>query len=215
LTPVALKQMDILDRSGKVVGKQSLPKGWEGEVNTALLWQAVRMYRTNRRQGTVKTKDRGEVSGGGRKPWKQKHTGRARQGSIRAPQWRGGGVVFGPTPKDYRIALSQTVRRQALSEGLKQKLEAERLRIVDRLEELEPKTKALASVLKSLSVTGGVLLVVEKHDPTLVRIARNIPGVSVRSAAELNCYDVLAAPQLVLTAGAVKALGGRAEESAS
>jgi len=198
--------IDLFSQEGKNVGTVDLPAALEGKVNKTLLWQAVRMYLANQRQGTHKTKDRGEVSGGGRKPWRQKHTGRARAGSIRSPLFKGGGVVHGPAPRDYSYQLPKTVRRKALLHSLMEKFGRQSLLAVESFDGLEAKTKVLAKVLKGVEVEQGALLVVDKHSPELYRISKNIPKVTVCVAGDLNCYDVLAASQVVFTSESVKQL---------
>jgi len=197
--------VDLIDGQGKVVGKTKLPAALEGDVNSAVLWQAVRSYRANQRQGTADTKTRAEVRGGGRKPWRQKHTGRARHGSIRSPIWRGGGVTFGPHPRDYSYHLSGKIRKRALLSSIRAKVADQALLAVETLD-LEPKTKALSTWLKSSGIKGSALLVTEKHEPNLVRISRNMKRVSVSPVAYLNCYDVLAHRQLILTQKALEQL---------
>ena len=198
--------MDLYSAQGKVVGSVPVPQVLEGPVNRAVLWQAVRQFLANRRQGTVQTKTRGQVRGGGKKPWRQKHTGRARAGTIRSPLWRKGGVVFGPHPREYRYELPGTVRRAALVSSLRAKIVSQAVTVVESLDGVEPKTKSLAHFLKSAQVEGGTLVVVEKSSPLLARISRNIPKVMVRPVAELNCYEVLASRKLLVTAAALKQL---------
>ena len=211
--------IQLYDLEGKVVGSVQVPAALEGPVNEAVLWQAVRMYLANQREGNADTKRRGEVSGGGKKPWKQKHTGRARAGSIRSPIWRKGGIVFGPHPRDYRYALPASVRKVALINSLRDKVSSQAVAAVQGLEGIAPKTKALAQVLKKLQAAAGAsgsaatrlgaeqkaLLVVEKPSAELLRISRNLCSVTVRPVSDVTCYDVLASNRLVVTAGALKA----------
>lgn len=203
-----MPSIDLLNQEGKKVGTVDLPSAFEGKVNKTLLWQAVRMYQANQRQGTNKTKDRGEVSGGGKKPWKQKHTGRARQGSIRSPQFKGGGIVHGPRPRDYNYQLPKAVRRKALLHCLIEKFSRQSMMAVESFDGLEPKTKALAKVLKGIDAQQGALLVLDKPSPELCRISRNIPKITVCVADQMNCYDVLAAPWVIFTSESVKQLEG-------
>ena len=201
-----MADINLYDLEGKVVGKVPVPAVLEGAVHEAVLWQAVRMYRANQRQGTAQTKTRGQVSGGGRKPWKQKHTGRARAGSIRSPIWRKGGIVFGPHPREHRYELPEKIRRMALVSSLRDKVGSQAMVVVQGLEGLEPKTKALAGLLRRLKADGGTLLVVDRPSAALARAARNLPKVEVKPAAEINCYDVLVRSKVILTADALKVL---------
>jgi len=173
-------------------------------VNEALLHQAVVRYLANQRQGTVSTKTRGEVSGGGRKPWRQKGTGRARQGSIRAPQWVGGGTVFGPKPRDYRQDMPKKARRAALRSALSGKVAAGELVVLDELRLEQPKTKQMVEVLENLKAAGGsALFVTGELDRNVVLSTRNIPGVGATRACDLNVYDVLAHGRLIATKDAI------------
>ncbi|MBI3322962.1 MAG: 50S ribosomal protein L4 [Candidatus Omnitrophica bacterium] len=201
---MAKSQVKLYSAQGKAIGTAELPKALEGPVNRAILWQAVRMYLANRRQGTADTKRRGEVRGGGRKPWRQKHTGRARAGSIRSPIWRKGGIVFGPHPQDYRYELPARIRREALVNSLRARVGSQDVAVVETLEGLNPKTKELAGLLEKMEAAHGALVVVEAPSATLARISRNLPKVIVRPASDLNCYEVLASPKVVVTGQAWK-----------
>ncbi|MCM8811922.1 MAG: 50S ribosomal protein L4 [Candidatus Omnitrophica bacterium] len=203
-----MPSIELHNLEGKVVGELSLPAALEGPVSQDILWQAVRMYLANQREGNADTKTRGEVRGGGKKPWRQKHTGQARHGTIRSPIWRKGGIVFGPHPREYRYSLPAAIRRKALVNSLRVKVSEKAMLAVESFEGLEPKTKSLAQLLKKLRVSGGALLVVDQPNTQLARIARNIPLVSVKPARDLNCYDVLAHPRLVLSAQGLKELEG-------
>ena len=200
-----MAKIQLFDLEGKTVGSVEVPPALEGPVNEAVLWQAVRMYLANQREGNADTATRGQVSGGGKKPWKQKHTGRARAGSIRSPIWRKGGIVFGPHPRDYRYELPASVRKMALVNSLRDKVSSQAVAAVQGLEGLAPKTKALAQALKRLQAEKKALLVVEKPSPELLRISRNLRSVTVRPASDVTCYDVLASNKLVVTAGVLKA----------
>ena len=202
--------IQIHDIQGKVVGSATLPKALEGEVNKAVLWQAVRMYLANQRQGTAQTKTRGQVSGGGKKPWAQKHTGRARAGSIRSPIWRHGGVVFGPHPREHRYELPAQIRRLALVNSLRAKFQENAVVAVDGLDKISEKTKAMGQFLRQMKAAQGALLVVEKPNALLVRISRNIPKVQVKAVSDLNCYDVLYHRRIVVTAAGLKQWEGLA-----
>lgn len=206
-------KMELYSAQGKVVGSVPVPKVLEGPVNRAVLWQVVRQFLANQRQGNAETKTRGQVRGGGKKPWKQKHTGRARAGTIRSPLWRKGGVVFGPHAREYRYELPETIRRAALVNSLRAKVGSQDVTVVESLDGVEPKTKALDQLLKQIQSDGGTLVVVEKSSPLLARISRNIPKVAVRPAADLNCYEVLASRKILVTAAALKQLAAAAEGS--
>ena len=202
-----MPEIQLVNCEGEVVGAVPTPHLLEGPVNEAVLWQAVRMHLANQRQGTAETKTRGQVSGGGKKPWRQKHTGRARAGSSRSPIWRKGGIVFGPHPREHRYALPEKLRRVALVSSLRDKFSNQAVTVVQgELEGLSPKTKALAQLLRQLHAEKKVLLVVEQPTPTLLRISRNLSDVQVRTASDLTCYDVLASDKLVVTSEALKRL---------
>lgn len=201
---VALYNMD-----GQQVGDIELTdKVFGAEVNEALMHQAVVMYLANQRQGTSATKTRGLVSGGGRKPWRQKGTGRARQGSTRSPQWPGGGTVFGPQPREYRQAMPKKMRQAALRSALSAKVAADELVVVESLDVKEPKTKIMAKVLDTFRA-GKALVVSEANDQNLVLSARNLPGVQLSSAESLNTLAVLSHDKLVITRSAI----GQLEEA--
>jgi len=182
----------ILDEHGKAVGTAELqPSVFLTKVGVPLLHQAVIRELAGRRQGTHDTKTRSEVSGGGRKPWRQKGTGRARQGTIRAPQWRGGGTVFGPHPRDYSQAMPRKARRAALRAALTQKLADGGLLVVNRVTLAQPKTKALQGFLQGLGATEPTLLVVVEPTEALTRASRNLPWVRVVKAGHLSAYELL------------------------
>ena len=192
--------LKVFDLSGREVGQLTLtPELWDGKVNLRLLSQAVAMYRTNLRAGTASTKTRGEVSGGGKKPWKQKHTGRARAGSIRSPLWRHGGSTFGPHPRDMRYRLPEAIRRKALIESLKGKLRDEELVVVDQLSAEAPKTKPFVGLAKAFQVAHKSIIVLNEPSPALVKSLRNLASFELRSAANLNALDVLNAHKVLVT----------------
>ena len=199
-----MPSLQLLDLEGQAVGSVQVPPALQGPVNEAILWQAVRMYLANQREGNADTKRRGEVRGGGRKPWKQKHTGRARAGSIRSPIWRKGGIVFGPHPRDYRYSLPERIRKTALVNSLRDKFDSQAVMVVQGLDGLAPKTKALAQALKKLQAGEKALVIVEKASPELLRISRNLSSMQIRPASDVTCYDVLASNKVVVTAGALK-----------
>jgi len=177
----------------------SLPgEVFDGTVNEDVLHQAVKTFLNNQRQGTAKTKTRTEVSGGNQKPWKQKGTGRARQGSIRAAQWRGGGTVFGPHPRSYAQELPRKARREALREVLSDKLQSGKLVVVERIDLREPKTKALLSYLHGLGINGGkTLVVVGEFGDAIRKASRNVPWLTVEIPRHVSVYQVLHAERVV------------------
>lgn len=169
------------------------------EPNDSVIFDAVLMQRASMRQGTHDVKNRREVSGGGKKPWRQKGTGRARQGSIRSPQWVGGGVVFGPTPRSYSYKLPRKVRRLAIKSVLSQKVVDNGLVVVDQLSFDQPKTKEFAQVLDNLNVNEKVLVVLEDDNKKATLAARNLPNVTVIPAKGLNVLDVINNDNMVIT----------------
>jgi len=173
-----------------------------------LLHQTVVMQLANRRSGSAATKTKGFVRGGGKKPWKQKGTGRARSGSTRSPIWVGGGTVFGPTPRDYSYRMPRTARREALLSVLSMKNREGKLIVVDKLELEAAKTKVMAKALAELKV-GSALIVIPQADSTVERSARNLPKVKVLRVEGLNVYDLLRYEHLILTEGALKLLEER------
>ena len=181
------------------------------EVNADLLYRTVRMQRANRRQGTHSTKTRGEVSGGGRKPWRQKGTGRARAGSRRSPLWVGGGTVFGPKPRSYATKLTKKMRRGALRSALSDRALEGRVVLVDRIPFEEPKTRNAVDLLSKLGVTGSALVVVAtpEYSRAMRKSFTNLPAAKCIACAGINVYDILRHEHLVLTAGAVEELKER------
>ena len=198
----------VFNTSGQEVGKMELNDAVFGvEVNQDVLHEVVKAHLANKRQGTQSTLTRSEVRGGGIKPWRQKGTGRARQGSIRSPQWRHGGVVFAPKPRDYRIAVNRKVKRLALKCALSTKVLENEMIVLDSLELNEAKTKEMAKVLQALNVKKA-LIVLEDSSPYTVRAAKNIPGVETILATTLNPYDILKYDKFIVTKNAV----GKIEE---
>jgi len=177
---------------------------WAIEPNENVVFDAVVMQRASLRQGTHAVKNRSAVSGGGRKPWRQKGTGRARQGSIRSPQWRGGGIVFGPTPRSYSYKLPKKVRRLAIKSVLSQKVLDSDLVVVDGLSFDAPKTKAFAQVLAGLNVDTKALVVLEEGNEFAALAARNLPNVKVVPAEGINVLDVVNYNKLILTQAALQ-----------
>jgi len=203
--------LDVVTAGNRKAGSVDLdPSVFEAPVRPHLFHAEVRRQLAKRRSGTHSTKNRAAVSGGGIKPWKQKGTGRARQGTIRAPQWAGGGVVFGPVPRSYEHALPKKVRKAALRGALSHQLREGNIKVVDELELAEYKTKRVAKLLRDLSLADApVLIVIAAEDPFLERSARNLPNVSVLRVAGLNVYDVLRHRRLLITKAAVGVIGER------
>lgn len=193
----------VYNMEGKEVGTIELNDAVFGvEINEHLVHMAVVQQLANKRQGTQKAKTRSEVSGGGRKPWRQKGTGHARQGSTRAPQWKGGGVVFAPVPRDYSFKLNKKEKRAALKSALTSKVQAEKLVVVDELKFDEIKTKNFVTVMNNLNVTKG-LVVLGENDQNTVLSARNLATINTTLVGTLNVYDVMKGGTLVLTKDAV------------
>lgn len=199
-----MTKVNVLSQTGSSVGEIELNDAIFGiEPNEAVLFDAIVAQRASLRQGTHKTKGRSEVSGGGRKPWRQKGTGRARQGSIRSPQWRGGGIVFGPTPRSYAYKLPKKVRRLALKSALSSKVAETNFLVVDALTLDAPKTKEFVKVLADLSVESKSLIVTADVNENVALSARNIPGVTVLTAEGINVLDLVSANKVVITKDAV------------
>ena len=197
----------VYNMEGKEVGTIELNDSVFGvEVNEHLVHMAVVQQLANNRQGTQKAKTRSEVSGGGRKPWRQKGTGHARQGSTRAPQWTGGGVVFAPVPRDYSFKLNKKEKRAALKSVLTDKVQNNKLIVVDELKLDEIKTKKFAAVLSNLNVTKKALVVLNDNDKNVMLSARNIPTVKTSLTNTINVYDILNANTVVVTKDAVKTI---------
>jgi len=173
------------------------------EINQSLIHDVIVMQNANKRQGTAATKTRGMVRGGGRKPWRQKGTGRARAGSIRSPIWVGGGITFGPSPRDYSYSIPKKARRAALRSALTAKLSSDEIIIIDALEISAPKTKEIVEVLKNLGVEKKAMLVIESYDNAVYLSTRNIPGVKSSPAQEINVSDVMNYGKLIITKDAL------------
>lgn len=200
--------LPILTRSGQKKGEVTLPAGLFGvEPNEHVMYEAVRTYLTNQRQGTVSKKTRAEVSGGGRKPWKQKHTGRARAGSNTVPHWVGGGLAFAPKPRDHSARLPKKIKRLALRSALSTKAAAGEIRVIEDIELSKVSTKDFAGILKATGACDvKVLLLVRSADERLLMSTRNIAKLVVLEAKETTTYHLLWADVVVLTEGALKAV---------
>lgn len=199
--------INVINQNNEVVGQVELNDEIFSIVpHKDALWEAVRMQQANKRQGTASTKGRSDVSGGGRKPYRQKGTGRARQGSIRAPQYRGGGIVFGPQPRDYAYKINKKVRRLALKSALSSKVLDNEFALVDQLVVDQPKTKEFVAITEALETPSKTLFVVGLNEDTdkLYQASRNIPTVSMMNSNGINVYDLLNANKVIMTQEAVK-----------
>ena len=200
-----MAKVTLFNQAGDQVGEAELNDAVFGiEPNESVVFDAVMMQRASLRQGTHKVKNRSEVSGGGRKPWKQKGSGRARQASMRPPQWRCGGIVFGPTPRSYAYKLNKKVRRLALKSALSSKVIDNEVKVLDELFFEAPKTKEMVAVLNNLNVDSKALIVIANENEAVKMSARNIPGVTVLTAEAINVLDLVAHNKLIMTQGAVE-----------
>lgn len=205
-----MAEFDIKDKNNKSIGKINLPEEVFGiKAKTGVVHNAVVNFLANQRQGTHATKTKGLVRGGGKKPWKQKSTGRARAGSNRSPLWRGGGVIFGPQPRDYSYELPKKAKKLALNAVLSGKLSDGEITVIDELIIEKPRTKDMISILKNLGLEGEKTLIVlpEKNENVMLS-ARNIPGITVKRASDLNPYEVAVHKRLLMTKQAVEKLAG-------
>ena len=201
-----MANVSVYNMEGKEVGTMELNDAVFGvEVNEHLVHLAVVRQLANNRQGTQKAKTRSEVSGGGRKPWRQKGTGHARQGSTRAPQWTGGGVVFAPTPRDYSVKMNKKERRAALKSALTSRVQENKLIVLDELKLDEVKTKAMQNVLNNLNVSKAMVVLAD-NDANVVLSARNIPNVVTSLPNTINVYDVLKYNTVILTKASAAAI---------
>ena len=199
--------VSVYDMTGKETGKMELSDAVFGiEPNQAVMHSAVGNYLANQRQGTQSTLTRAEVTGGGKKPWKQKGTGHARQGSTRAPQWTHGGIAFGPKPRSYRYAIPKKMRRLALKSAFSDKVASGDMIVLDALQLEEIKTKTVASMLTALGADRKVILVLPEKNDVAIKSARNIPGVRTALVNTLNTYDVLNADKFIVVKDAVAQL---------
>ena len=199
-----MAEVKLYNMSGAVVGSVQLDDAvFAVEVKEAVIHSAVRAYLLNQRQGTQSTLTRTEVNGGGKKPWRQKGTGRARQGSTRAPQWTHGGVALGPKPRSYRTDMNKKTRKLALKGALSSKVAGDEFVVIDAITADEYKTKTMASMLSAVGATGKTLVVLAEKDDKVVRSLSNIEGVKTAYANTINVYDVLNCTKLVAAKGAV------------
>jgi large subunit ribosomal protein L4 len=202
-------QVPVYDIKGKEISETELRDDiFAVAVSEALMYQALVRQLANARQGTHKTKERGEVRGGGRKPWRQKGTGRARQGSIRSPQWRGGGIVFGPTPRSYEQKMPRKMRRQALRSALTVKVSDSQVKVLDSFELSEPRTKDILEILQNLGVESSALILLPQSDETVLRSVRNLPQVRTLVAQYLNVRDLLKYDTILMPLASLEVIEG-------
>ena len=200
----------VYDMKGKKLSDFAVDKGvFTGEVNKAALYQALIMYNANSRQGNSATKTRGDVSGGGKKPFRQKGTGRARAGSTRSPLWRHGGTIFGPQPRDYSYSIPKSIKRLAFISSINSKLNDNKIKCVDSVMVKEPKTKLVASMLDSLKLSGKTLLVLADIDKDVLRASKNIAKLNVKNYKDVNTMDVLLCEDVVISKQALEKLPER------
>lgn len=203
-------EFNILDNKGKESGKVSFDESLiANKASKAVLHEVVVAYASNQRSGTHSTLTRKEVSGGGYKPWKQKHTGRARAGSTRSPLWRHGGIIFGPKPRDYRINLNKEKKKLAFKMALEEMIHNEKMQVVDPINIKEPKTKLVAEIYSKWKAPENSILVLDKVDPLFRRASRNIADVEVTTVESLNTYDCLRARRVFITPQALTELSAR------
>lgn len=200
-----MPEIEIINKDNKSVGKAELPADIFGvKVNEGLLHEVVRNHLANKRQGNASTKTKGQVRGGGRKPHKQKGSGRARAGSTRSPLWRGGGIVFGPQPRSYAYTMPKKAKWSALNSALAAKYSDGDVLVIDDLTVKEPKTKNVMSILAGLGLKGSILMVIPEKDVNLELAVRNIPSVHVARVGELNVYSVLSHNNILVAKDAVE-----------
>lgn len=201
-----LKILKVYDENGNSVGETDLDREKFNKVRLPLLKQVVDTHEFNRQSGTASTKTRDEVSGSGRKPWAQKHLGRARAGSSRSPIWRGGGVAFGPKPGVYPRKITKKAKKIALNSAITSKLNDEEMVVINKLNFETPKTKRMAQILNNLGINESCLIIIPEHNELIWKSARNIKSVMVKSVSELNAYNVISQKKLLITQEAVKIL---------
>ncbi|MFA5336611.1 MAG: 50S ribosomal protein L4 [Candidatus Omnitrophota bacterium] len=202
-----MAELEIYNIKGQSVGKFELDKKvFDGKVNEAILHQVIRMYEANQRQGTADTKTRSEVRGGGKKPWKQKGTGRARAGTNRSPLWKGGGKIFGPHPRDYSYSVPKSVKKLGLVSSLNAKINDNDMIVLDDLKLEKAKTKEFVAVLVKIKAEKKPMIVLDKKDESVVRASRNIRSLILRDYKTLNAYEILKQKKVVITQKALEAL---------
>lgn len=202
-----MTKVSIQDIKGKKVEDISLPEEIFGQkANKDVLVQVIRSQRSSRRQGTASTKGRSEVSGGGAKPWRQKGTGRARAGSIRSPLWVGGGITFGPKPKDYGFKVPKKMKRKAIVSALSAKARAGEIKIIDKIELKEPKTKKIQEMFKKWKIESKTTLVVPDDSEAVIKSVKNIPDAKAIKFSQLNPYDILDNEVLIITGDVLESI---------
>lgn len=195
-----MPKLAVLNKEGKQKEWIDLPEDIFGDrVNTYVIHQAVVMYQHSLRQGTASTKERGAVSGGGKKPWRQKGTGQARAGSTRSPLWKGGGTVFGPVPRDYGYSVPKKIRIAALRESLNAKFQSQNLFCLDEIKDKLSKTKEFASILKNLKLQGRTIALLDGCDESIKLVTRNIPRFEILRTEDVNAYDIMQNKSLMIT----------------
>jgi large subunit ribosomal protein L4 len=200
-----MPKVNVYNMLGNVVEEIELSDDVFGvEINQHVVYEVVKNQLANKRQGTQSAKTRAEVRGGGRKPWRQKGTGRARQGSIRSPQWKGGGVVFAPKPRDYSYSVPKKVKRLALKSALTSKVQNNEIIVVDEIKFDAPKTKEMANLLTRLNADKKALIVMDRKDENVIKSANNIPNVATALVNTINVYDILKYNSFIITKDAVK-----------
>ncbi len=202
-----MPEIKVLNMAGENVGTMNLSDAiFAADVNGAVLHAAVKMYLGNQRQGTQSTLTRTEVSGGGKKPWRQKGTGRARQGSTRAPQWTHGGIALGPKPRLYKTKMNKKVKKLAMISALSSKVAANEMIVVDKIESAEYKTKTMVKMLSAVGAAKKALIVLAEKDEKVLKSLANIPGVKVALTNTLNVYDILGCDSFIVAKAAVEKL---------
>ena len=200
-----MPKVALLNQTGKNIGEiELIDSVFNVEPNQQVLYEVVKAQRAAMRQGTHKTKGRSEVRGGGRKPWKQKGTGRARAGSTRSPIWVGGGTVFGPTPRDYSLKVNRKVRRLALKTVLTLKVRDEAFKVLDGISLENIKTKGMVEVLNNLNLNGKIMIILPEGNEVVAKSARNIPGVKVTTVSHASVYEIMNYKNVLTTVDAVK-----------
>jgi large subunit ribosomal protein L4 len=200
-------ELPVYNESGELAGKVQFDETVLGtKVKRRLLHEAVVMYEARRRRGTVKTKTRAQRAGTGRKPWRQKGTGRARVGSRRSPLWRKGGVIWGPKPRDFSYSMPIKARREALRSALLSKFKDEQVKVIDKLDFEAPKTKRMAELLKRLGIKSRCLLAVKESQANVLKSVRNIPRTAMSAIGDLNAFDVLRGGEILFTKEAIESL---------
>jgi len=211
-----MSKVTILNAEGKETGSLDIPDHVIGQrINTRVLHQAITMYRASLRQGTASTKERAQVSGGGKKPYRQKGTGRARAGSSRSPLWVGGGVTFGPHPRDFGYTLPKKVKKAALRESIKSKIKEKDLVCIDDLKQPFNKTKEMAQILKALKLSGKILAVLDGSDASVQRVTKNIRTFNLMRSEDVNAFDILKNKKLLITKTGIKKLFDRLEKDSA